>query len=187
MIKDGLTTIRDDLDALRFQAPGPARDVDAVLTALQVCAASVRAGSPTPPNWIKVSVGDVVLEVAWRADDATVAGFEPIRTMLKTSVSESDSPDRPVPPAGVESPAVIGSPAVGTFYRAAEPGAAPFVEVGDSVVPGQQVATLEVTKLMMPVESTVAGVVVAVLKADATAVEYGEALFKLSSSEVDSR
>jgi acetyl-CoA carboxylase biotin carboxyl carrier protein len=68
---------------------------------------------------------------------------------------------------------------VGTFYRAPEPGAAPFVAEGDTVRPGQQVAIIEAMKLMIPVEAERAGEVVEFLVADRAPVEYGQPLMLL--------
>src|SRR5262245_55297677 len=53
--------------------------------------------------------------------------------------------------------AVIKSPIVGTFYRAAEPGARNFVEVGDSVKKGQVLCIIEAMKLMNEIESEADG------------------------------
>ncbi|GAA1604130.1 hypothetical protein GCM10009679_04970 [Saccharothrix algeriensis] len=69
---------------------------------------------------------------------------------------------------------------MGTFYRAAEPGTPPFVAEGDHVRRGQQVAIIEVMKLMIPVEAEHDGQVVAVHVADGTSVEYGDRLLTLA-------
>jgi acetyl-CoA carboxylase biotin carboxyl carrier protein len=69
---------------------------------------------------------------------------------------------------------------VGTFYRAAEPGTAPFVTEGDQVRRGQQVAIIEVMKLMIPVEAERDGKIVAVHVTDGTSVEYGDRLLTLA-------
>jgi len=73
----------------------------------------------------------------------------------------------------------ITAATVGTFYRAPEQGAPPFVEVGDTVRPGQQVAIVEAMKLMIPVEAGVYGRVREVLVADVQPVEFGEPLLLL--------
>jgi acetyl-CoA carboxylase biotin carboxyl carrier protein len=72
----------------------------------------------------------------------------------------------------------VVAPCVGTFYRAPEPGAAPFVADGDVVQPGQQVGIIEAMKLMMPVAADRAGRVRGVLD-DGVAVEYGAVLVTL--------
>jgi oxaloacetate decarboxylase alpha subunit len=73
----------------------------------------------------------------------------------------------------------VESPMVGTFYRAAQPGAPPFVEVGDVVAPGQTLCILEAMKLMNEVKADVEGVVRGVHAENASAVEFGQLLFEL--------
>jgi len=71
---------------------------------------------------------------------------------------------------------VIKSPMVGTFYRSPEPGAKPFVEVGQSVTPDTTVCIIEVMKLMNSISAGSPGRVTHVLVNDAEAVEMGQAL-----------
>ncbi|TQS23355.1 acetyl-CoA carboxylase biotin carboxyl carrier protein [Microbispora hainanensis] len=86
-------------------------------------------------------------------------------------------------PAAPDSPpGQIRAPLVGTFYRAAEPGAAPFVSVGDIVEAGQQVAIVESMKLMNPIETETAGQVVEILVQDGAPVEYDQPLMVISPS-----
>jgi oxaloacetate decarboxylase alpha subunit len=73
----------------------------------------------------------------------------------------------------------VESPMVGTFYRASQPGAPPFVEVGDVVAPGQTLCILEAMKLMNEVKAEVEGVVRGVHAENAEAVEFGQLLFEL--------
>jgi len=73
----------------------------------------------------------------------------------------------------------VKSPMVGTFYKAPEPGADPYVSVGTRVSPGQTVCIIEAMKIMNEIEAEVAGVVREVLVDDATPVEYGQVLFRV--------
>jgi oxaloacetate decarboxylase (Na+ extruding) subunit alpha len=73
----------------------------------------------------------------------------------------------------------IESPMVGTFYRAPEPGAAPFVEEGDAVGPGQTLCILEAMKLMNEVKAESEALVRRIHVENAQAVEYGQLLFEL--------
>ncbi len=73
----------------------------------------------------------------------------------------------------------IEAPMVGTFYRAPQPGAPPFVEEGDAVAPGQTLCILEAMKLMNEVKAEVEGVVRRIHVQNGQAVEYGQALFDL--------
>ena len=72
---------------------------------------------------------------------------------------------------------VIKSPMVGTYYRAASPGAKPLVEVGDSVKPGQPVCIIEAMKIMNEIESDCEGKVVRMLCENGQAVEFGQPLY----------
>jgi acetyl-CoA carboxylase biotin carboxyl carrier protein len=94
-------------------------------------------------------------------------------------------------PAPVPAPAVptvaapvstlkeIQSPMVGTFYAAPEPGAEPYVRVGQRVTPGQTVCIVEAMKIMNEIEAEVSGVVREVCVEDAQPVEYGQVLFRV--------
>jgi acetyl-CoA carboxylase biotin carboxyl carrier protein len=73
----------------------------------------------------------------------------------------------------------IESPMVGTFYRASQPGAPPFVEEGDVVAPGQTLCILEAMKLMNEVKAELEAVVRAIHVENAQPVEFGQALFDL--------
>lgn len=73
----------------------------------------------------------------------------------------------------------VKSPIVGTFYEAPAPGAPPFVQVGDTVRPGQVLCIIESMKLMNEIEAEIAGVIVSRLVENAQPVEYGEALFAI--------
>ena len=73
--------------------------------------------------------------------------------------------------------AVVKSPIVGTFYRAAEPGAAPFVNVGDQVKKGQVLCIIEAMKLMNEIESDCDGEVAAIYVENGKPVQFGERLF----------
>jgi len=71
----------------------------------------------------------------------------------------------------------VSSPIVGTFYRAPNPDADPYVKVGEFVEQGQTLCIVEAMKLMNEIEADISGTVVKVLPENAQAVEYGESLF----------
>jgi oxaloacetate decarboxylase (Na+ extruding) subunit alpha len=73
----------------------------------------------------------------------------------------------------------VEAPMVGTFYRAPQPGAAPFVEEGDPVGPGQTLCILEAMKLMNEVKAEIEGVVRKIHVQNGQPVEFGQALFDL--------
>ena len=97
------------------------------------------------------------------------------------------APDSAPPPAvpieaeGVEL-AVIKSPIVGTVYLAPEPGAKPFVQVGDTVKKGQVLCIIEAMKLMNEIDSEYDGEIVNVYVETGHPVQYGERLFAIRTT-----
>ncbi|TXH35622.1 MAG: acetyl-CoA carboxylase biotin carboxyl carrier protein [Rhodospirillaceae bacterium] len=81
-------------------------------------------------------------------------------------------------PAKSDQPAAgtLSSPMVGTAYMAPEPGAAPFVKVGDRVSKGQTVLIIEAMKVMNPIQAPNAGTVTEIQVQDGQPVEFGEPL-----------
>jgi len=73
----------------------------------------------------------------------------------------------------------IKAPMVGTFYRAANPEAKPYAEIGQAVEIGQVVCIIEAMKLMNEIKSEVKGKIVEILVENARSVEYGQALFMI--------
>jgi acetyl-CoA carboxylase biotin carboxyl carrier protein len=71
---------------------------------------------------------------------------------------------------------LVKSPMVGTFYRAASPGAKSFVEVGDAVQAGDTLCIIEAMKLMNEIESDKTGVVKQILVENGQPVEFGQPL-----------
>jgi acetyl-CoA carboxylase biotin carboxyl carrier protein len=77
------------------------------------------------------------------------------------------------PPAGH----AVKSPMVGTFYRTANPGAKPFVELGSVVKEGQPVCIIEAMKIMNEIEADKSGTITRILCENGQPVEYGQPLF----------
>ena len=82
----------------------------------------------------------------------------------------------PAPAASDDLANAVRSPMVGTAYLAPEPGAAPFVSVGDQVREGQTLMIVEAMKTMNHIPATKSGKVTAILVEDAQPVEYDEPL-----------
>lgn len=72
---------------------------------------------------------------------------------------------------------VVTSPMVGTFYRAPNPGAKSFVDVGDSVSAGDTLCIIEAMKMMNQIEADKGGKVKAILVENGEPVEFGQPLF----------
>jgi len=70
----------------------------------------------------------------------------------------------------------ITAPMVGTVFLSPEPGAEPFVKIGDTITEGQTVMLIEAMKTYNPVRATTGGRVLQILVEDTTPVEFGEEL-----------
>ena len=94
------------------------------------------------------------------------------------------APSAPVPVAVAENPShhVMKSPIVGTYYRAADPTAPPFVKVGDVVRKGQVLCIVEAMKLMNEIESDVAGEILKIHPDNGHPVQFGEPLFTIKTA-----
>lgn len=124
-------------------------------------AEAVRA-APEPPSRAVVRFGCASIEVEWPAGTRVVEGVP--------------AAARPEPAEPAEDLTAVVAPVVGTFYRSPEPGARPFVEVGDEIEVGTQVGIVEAMKLMNPILAEEAGVVAEIVAGDAESVEYGQPL-----------
>jgi len=118
---------------------------------------------------------------------------QPAQPSLPAEKAESRSPNpgpaaAPPPKEVIPSPAPtssgiqVKSPLAGTFYRAPAPGARPFVEVGGKVEAGDQVAIVEVMKLMNSVKTPVKGTVGEICVANETLVKMGQVLMVIEPS-----
>lgn len=120
---------------------------------------------------VRVQVGDSSVELEWPETVVAVADGPavvlPAVAPLARALPEIDDTHH------------VCAPTVGTFYQAPEPGAPPFVAVGDLVEKGQQVGIVEAMKLMNPIEADLPGRVVEILVLDGTPVEYGQSLFAI--------
>ena len=83
----------------------------------------------------------------------------------------------PSPAAAAPTGHVVKSPMVGTFYRAASPGAKSFVEVGSQVKEGDTICIIEAMKILNEIEADKSGTVTRILGENGQAVEYGQPLF----------
>ncbi len=80
------------------------------------------------------------------------------------------------PAAAGDHPGAVPSPMVGTAYLAPEPGARPFVDVGDTVREGQTLLIVEAMKTMNQIPSPRSGKITKIMVEDGQPVEYGEPL-----------
>ncbi|MFC9121530.1 acetyl-CoA carboxylase biotin carboxyl carrier protein [Streptomyces sp. NPDC057067] len=128
---------------------------------------------------ITLKAGGISVDVEWETAPAPTpaaalatapAGVQPAPAPPAAAPAD---PDRP---AGLVQ---VTAPLVGTFYQASSPGGEPFVQVGDIVEPGHQLAIIEAMKLLNSITADVRGRVHAVHPQDGEVVEYAQPLFDL--------
>ncbi|MFF2814705.1 acetyl-CoA carboxylase biotin carboxyl carrier protein [Kitasatospora cineracea] len=140
---------------------GAVADPVADLTALCRSVAELARTTTRPPSRIRLEHLGTAVEVEWPVGEQQIVAAAP---------PAADEP----PDEGTARH--VRAPMVGTFYRSPEPGAPPFVSVGDTVAVGQPIGILEVMKMMSPVEADTAGRVVEILAEDGTPVEFQQRL-----------
>ncbi|HEU4955643.1 MAG TPA: acetyl-CoA carboxylase biotin carboxyl carrier protein [Gemmatimonadales bacterium] len=104
-----------------------------------------------------------------------MAGTPGLAVAQGAEVEPREAPRPPAAPALKE----IKSPMVGTYYKAPEPGADPYVKVGSRVTSGQTVCIIEAMKIMNEIEAEIAGVIREICVEDAQPVEFGQVLFRV--------
>ncbi|MGH3077508.1 MAG: acetyl-CoA carboxylase biotin carboxyl carrier protein, partial [Gaiellaceae bacterium] len=121
----------------------------------------------------EIEIEDEGMRVSVRRADDPVAAF-PFAPVVEAD-TEPPGPSRRLSDGVVR----VESPMVGVFYRAPNPGAPAFVDIGDTVVAGQTLCILEAMKLFNELKAETGGVVKAIHAENAQPVEYGELLFEL--------
>jgi len=79
----------------------------------------------------------------------------------------------------------VTAPMVGTFYSAASPGTAAFVQVGDRINEGDTLCIIEAMKMMNQIEADVSGVIKSIRVQSGEPVEYGQILFVIDQRQLD--
>ena len=128
---------------------------------------------------IEVERGGVRVRVARERPGAAGAAAAPAPAAAPVEPVVASNPNggqepTPAPKLGT----MVTSPMVGTVYLAPQPGAPPFVNVGDQVTDGT-VCIIEAMKTMNPVAAPVAGRIVEILVRDGQPVEFGEPLMRI--------
>jgi len=121
-----------------------------------------------------------IIRVHQNSAPAPVVHAAPAHTVAVAAAPAVATPAQPAAaPAEAAAPAghQVCSPMVGTFYRSASPGGAPFVEVGQSVKEGDPLCIIEAMKLLNEIDADRSGVIKAILVDNGDPVEFGEPLF----------
>ncbi len=134
----------------------------------------------------EMDLTEIEIEREYGSDDELKVRLSRAKTVV--SAPAAHAPVSYAPPPATSAPAaapaelemdmknVLTSPMVGTAYLATEPGAEPFVKVGDTVAEGQTVLIIEAMKTMNQINSPRAGTVRQILVANAEPVEFGHPL-----------
>ncbi len=133
---------------------------------------TLRLRKHSPNQW--AGAMPAVPAVALHAPAAAAPAAAPPPTSGDAAVLEPASEDVDL--------AIVKSPIVGTFYRSSEPGAAPFVDTGQTVRKGQVLCIIEAMKLMNEINAECDGEIVKVYVENGQAVQYGERLFAIRPS-----
>ena len=105
-----------------------------------------------------------------------VASSPPVAAPAPAPLPAAEAPG---PAAAAEDAPVVTSPMVGTYYSAADPDSAPFVNIGDTVNPESVVCIIEAMKVFNEIKAEAAGSIVSIEVQNGEAVEFGQVLFKL--------
>lgn len=121
---------------------------------------------------LKIRVAKTLTAAVQMAAPAPVAHAAPVHAAAPAAPAEAAAPAAPARAKGDE----VKSPMVGTVYLQPQPGADPFVKVGDTVQAGQTLFIVEAMKTMNPIPAPKSGKIVEILVEDAQPVEFGEPL-----------
>jgi acetyl-CoA carboxylase biotin carboxyl carrier protein len=133
----------------------------------------------SPLDEVSIETSEIKLAVKRHGTQA------PQAQVISTPVVQLPTPIATAPAAPVAAAAApkadnliaIKSPMIGTFYRAAKTGEAPFVEIGTEIGKGKTVCIIEAMKLFNEIESEISGKIVQVLVENASPVEFDQVLF----------
>jgi acetyl-CoA carboxylase biotin carboxyl carrier protein len=140
-------------------------------------ASSLVGRLPKGLSRVKLSAGEYKVELEWEIAPAAAApgaaSYAPAAAPAGSAPAEAAAADAP------DTRHAVVAVLVGTFYRQAEPGAPPFVEVGDVVEEGQDIAIIEAMKVMNHIQADRAGRVAEILVENGEMVEFEQRLIIL--------
>jgi|SRR5690554_1025351 len=127
---------------------------------------------------LEITEGEGKVRIVKFSQTAQPVAPEPVAAVVAAPAAAAPAaPAAPAPAPAAPAGHVVKAPMVGTFYRAPNPGAAPFVEVGQSVKEGDALCIIEAMKLLNEIEADKAGVIKEILVENGEPVEYGQPLF----------
>lgn len=123
---------------------------------------------------MRVEVGDVTLDLRMTGESSGKANASATKADTSPASSRPQLASPEEAPPGVTR---VLAPLVGVFYRAPAPGAAPFVDVGDEIAPGNVLCILEAMKLMNEIVSEHSGKIARICAKDGQLVSLHQELF----------
>ncbi|MGC6428247.1 MAG: acetyl-CoA carboxylase biotin carboxyl carrier protein [Flavobacteriales bacterium] len=158
--KSGATDVELEIDNIKISIKSPAKKgtVPAETTIIQQ---------------IPVAQSPAVMPTAVAPAPSATPDSTPASTTQKPEEKTNNDEDKYV---------TVKSPMIGTFYRKPSPDKDTFVNVGDTIKPGDVVCVIEAMKLFNEIESEISGKIVKVLVDDSTPVEYDQPLFLVDPS-----
>ncbi|RTZ39917.1 acetyl-CoA carboxylase biotin carboxyl carrier protein [Candidimonas sp. SYP-B2681] len=122
---------------------------------------------------LEITEGEGKVRIVKFSQTVQPVAYAPEAAPAPVAAAAPAAPAAPVVPQGH----TVKAPMVGTFYRAPNPGASPFVELGQSVKEGEPLCIIEAMKLLNEIEADKSGVIKEILVENGEPVEYGQPLF----------
>ena len=116
-----------------------------------------------------------------KTDNVQIQNYLPPGTLQPAPIPVSEQPatETPKTKSTVTKDPEIKSPMIGTFYRAPSPESDDYVQVGDHVNADSVVCIVEAMKVMNEIKAEISGVITEIVAENASAVEYGQPLFRV--------
>ncbi|WP_461478251.1 acetyl-CoA carboxylase biotin carboxyl carrier protein [Pararhodobacter aggregans] len=132
-------------------------------------------------DYMKVDIGELQLTLGKGVPQTAPAA--PASASAPAAAVQAPAAPAPVAaPAPAAAGDVIAAPLMGRYYAKPEQGAAPFVQVGDTVTADTTICLIEVMKTFTSVPAGIAGKITEILVADEAVVEYGQPLFRVEKA-----
>ena len=167
--------IKEIQELIKFVAKSGATEVNLEIDNVKISIKSPAKKGAVPETTIiqQIPVAQGPAAVMPAAAPAPAPAPTPATESAPAKAAESKDEDKYI---------TVKSPMIGTFYRKPSPDKDTFVNVGDTVKPGDVVCVIEAMKLFNEIESEISGKIVKVLVDDSTPVEYDPPLFVVDPS-----
>lgn len=165
--------IKEIQELIKFVAKSGATEVNLEIDNVKISIKSPAKKGAVPETTIIQQIPVAQNPTAVMPAAAPVAAVAPVAEAKPKKAAETTNEDKYI---------TIKSPMIGTFYRKPSPDKDTFVNIGDTVKPGDVICVIEAMKLFNEIESEISGKIVKVLVDDSTPVEYDQPLFLVDPS-----